>query len=567
MAKKEKFALEMRGVEVRTIEELKENYDAKAILEYFYSGKLLTWLNDRYYDEEAEQVEELDKDLPDKELTVKLREIFEVEDPETAERRRARLEKLSEFTNDKEFTDNIDLVAFSQEELGELLDDEADTVYLCGESFRIPLSVENVRYIGVNSPVITIKCRGTINLSEKGIAIERCTFDEGTKAKLADNRCDAKLEKKEVPAKSDKDFTEIDPKPTVYEKVVETAHVGASAPVTEETKVSEDGNSYDDEYYADEDEYYDDGAYADDEEENEDEDVDTDKKASFCEPESDVGEGVWYSTSSENSIRTNPDNVSLTGLNGWMASGTFSDINDELSSQLLCTLYDVPNPMLISSRILENLEKRKRITDSNNISLITNFYNFTTPTRDRTAIFDAISSQSDITQEFISKTKVLPCNKYTIRALGGGSVFEVSDKFRQPFIISGFDIGEVRIYVPIDKWEEFYNKYVTPIIIIPGPDSVSEKTILSMAHGRSRSYLLNFYHIIEHIAIDMNKLISDNGGENSILSSPYHIFMPQVPWKCDDMKIDGFYRTSTVPSDNNMAAGLKGWYSLLKSIM
>lgn len=209
MAKKEKFALEMRGVEVRTIEELKENYYAKAILEYFHSGKLLTWLNDRYYDEEAEQVEELDKDLPDKELTVKLREIFEVEDPETAERRRARLEKLSEFTNDKEFTDNIDLVAFSQEELGELLDDETDTVYLCGESFRIPLSVENVRYIGVNSPVITIKCRGTIDLSEKGIAIERCTFDEGTKAKLGDSGSAAIPVKEEAPAKADKDIINI----------------------------------------------------------------------------------------------------------------------------------------------------------------------------------------------------------------------------------------------------------------------------------------------------------------------------------------------------------------------
>ncbi len=209
MAKKEKFALEMRGVEVRTIEELKENYDAKAILEYFYSGKLLTWLNDRYYDEEAEQVEELDKDLPDKELTVKLREIFEVEDPETAERRRARLEKLSEFTNDKEFTDNIDLVAFSQEELGELLDDEADTVYLCGESFRIPLSVENVRYIGVNSPVITIKCRGTIDLSEKGVVIERCTFDEGTKAKFGDSGSAAMPVKEEAPAKADKDIINI----------------------------------------------------------------------------------------------------------------------------------------------------------------------------------------------------------------------------------------------------------------------------------------------------------------------------------------------------------------------
>lgn len=55
MVRKEKFALIMAdGAEVRNIDDLKAHFDIGSIVRDFSNGKLLTWLEDRYYDDEAE---------------------------------------------------------------------------------------------------------------------------------------------------------------------------------------------------------------------------------------------------------------------------------------------------------------------------------------------------------------------------------------------------------------------------------------------------------------------------------------------------------------------------------
>ena len=78
MARKIRFPLKMKnGVEVRTLDELKENFDLESVLGYFIDGKLATWLADRYYDEKAEAVSALSAEMPD--LNAKLCEILEVE--------------------------------------------------------------------------------------------------------------------------------------------------------------------------------------------------------------------------------------------------------------------------------------------------------------------------------------------------------------------------------------------------------------------------------------------------------------------------------------------------------
>ena len=49
MARKIRFPLKMKnGAEVRTLDELKENFDLESVLGYFADGKLSTWLADRY---------------------------------------------------------------------------------------------------------------------------------------------------------------------------------------------------------------------------------------------------------------------------------------------------------------------------------------------------------------------------------------------------------------------------------------------------------------------------------------------------------------------------------------
>lgn len=191
MAKKVKFPLDMcNDIMVRTIEELKENYNAEKVTECFLNGKLLTWLKDRYYDEEAESVKKLSEQANIHNPAAKLGEIFGIKVEETVnveelEIRREKLEKLRAITSDDEILDNVDSVAFSQEDLGDLLDDGADVIYLCGDKFRIPLSVKNVKYIGVNNPAVSIGDKKEDDLEESGISFEKCELPEEIKEKIA----------------------------------------------------------------------------------------------------------------------------------------------------------------------------------------------------------------------------------------------------------------------------------------------------------------------------------------------------------------------------------------------
>ena len=157
MAKKKiKFALKLKeGVEARSLQELREAFDLNQIVAYFLDGKLETWLLDRYYEDLAEKISNLDKSDP--ELRKKLCKIFEVEYEEDClsieeiEERNRRIKKLKEVTDDEEIIKNVDKVAFCQEELADLLDEGQKTIYLCGTDFHIPVSKKGIRYIGVET--------------------------------------------------------------------------------------------------------------------------------------------------------------------------------------------------------------------------------------------------------------------------------------------------------------------------------------------------------------------------------------------------------------------------------
>lgn len=108
MGKKIRFPLKLsEGAEVRTLEELREHFDLEAVLEYYKNGKLLTWLEDRYLEGEAEAVQALDEASPD--FQRRLCEVFQVEytggdiDLEAIERRQERLKRLRSITDEAEY--------------------------------------------------------------------------------------------------------------------------------------------------------------------------------------------------------------------------------------------------------------------------------------------------------------------------------------------------------------------------------------------------------------------------------------------------------------------------------
>lgn len=184
MAKKIRFSLEMeQGVEVRTLEELRNNFSLGRVLFYLSNGKLVTWLRDRYEDEIADKITELDSE--DSILAEKICEILGVEyneeviaNLEKTEERNKKLSILKEYTEEQQFLDVVDQVAFTQDDIYDLLDEGETTIYLCGEKFSVPLSKKGMTYIGVNQPIVVIDSKKIIDWDEKDIHFVEVKFDE-----------------------------------------------------------------------------------------------------------------------------------------------------------------------------------------------------------------------------------------------------------------------------------------------------------------------------------------------------------------------------------------------------
>ena len=172
---KKMFTLTLKDdVEVRTLEELRDNFDLERVVEYFKSGELLTWLEDRFYDDEAEAIENIDAD--DRNLTAKICAALDVEcddDLEFMQRVREKKSLLAEMTDDESIIDNAAATALNQEDLATLIQMDYKTIYLCGENFNVPIRVAGVKYIGVlSTPKIKIRAKSQDELDAQSIAFE-----------------------------------------------------------------------------------------------------------------------------------------------------------------------------------------------------------------------------------------------------------------------------------------------------------------------------------------------------------------------------------------------------------
>lgn len=184
MAKKIRFPLEMEnGVEVRSMEELRDNFSTSRVLSYLKNGKLEVWLRDRFETDIADKIGQLDLQAED--LAKKLCEIFDItyneeaeDELKKAEERTERILLLKKYTDDKQFEEVIDSIAFNQDELYDLLDEETDTIYLCGEKFSIPLAKEGVSYIGINQPTVVIDSKVEVDWVRKNISVENVVLDQ-----------------------------------------------------------------------------------------------------------------------------------------------------------------------------------------------------------------------------------------------------------------------------------------------------------------------------------------------------------------------------------------------------
>ena len=185
MAKKIRFPLEMeKDIEVRNLEELKDNFSLARVIGYINDGKLITWLQDRYENELAEEVKKINVEAED--AAKKICALFDVEYDETAEEevekaeeRKRKLELLKKFPDCMEYAKYIDLVAFDQDDLYDLLDEDVNEIYLCGNKFTIPIAKGNIKYVGILDKVtVVINSKEPVDFNSRGIIFENCVFDE-----------------------------------------------------------------------------------------------------------------------------------------------------------------------------------------------------------------------------------------------------------------------------------------------------------------------------------------------------------------------------------------------------
>ena len=186
MAKKIKFPLSMKNdVLVKDLNELRENFDLDKAVSYFLDGKLLRWLEARYYDTESDAIKNLNKDSAD--FKQQLCNIFDVDfsafgntdtDFDVVAEHNRKLSKLKQYTSDTTILDNVDAVAFNQEDLADLLDEGVHDIYLCDNSFAIPLRVENKRYVGIGKVEVFINSDEKVDFESKNIEFENVQFNE-----------------------------------------------------------------------------------------------------------------------------------------------------------------------------------------------------------------------------------------------------------------------------------------------------------------------------------------------------------------------------------------------------
>lgn len=182
MVRKIKFPLIMKdNVEVRTIEELRVNFYSDKILEYFMNGKLQKWLEDRYYEDEANKISQINIKENSKNIISQICSILELDSI------KERKDLLKQFTNDKKWLEKIDYIAFTQEELdSNLLNWNFDKTsnkketYICGNDFLITDEYNDITYIGVDQCTVSIKANKSFNAIDKNIKFKnlRLTSDE-----------------------------------------------------------------------------------------------------------------------------------------------------------------------------------------------------------------------------------------------------------------------------------------------------------------------------------------------------------------------------------------------------
>ena len=233
MAKKKiRFTLEMKdGVQARILEDVQKHFSLEKVLVYIEDGRMDTWLRERYQNNIADGIAALDK--ADSDYNKKLYALFgvdydeaEVEEMAKAAERGEKLKKLREYTDEQNYLDNADYVAFEQDDLYDLLDEGATTIYLCGKRFEIPLEKSGISYIGVNKPTVVINSKSVVDWKSKDISLDSVKYNEKYQAVI-----DAEAQRKK-PMTWQEEFGEYTPSILTSKTIENDYYIGVAKELT-----------------------------------------------------------------------------------------------------------------------------------------------------------------------------------------------------------------------------------------------------------------------------------------------------------------------------------------------
>ena len=241
---RKKFPLLFKNnIEINTMSDLKKHFDFRKLVGYFQNGKLVTWLEDRFYSDEADAIKALrttDRHAPHKIcdiIGVNFEEYAEeLDDAETIAWRQERREHLKKFTTDPEIIKRIDSVAFNQEDLEDILSDSnlPNTIYLCSNFYRFPSGIlrkQYLSYVGIgDNVVIKFETKKPVDLSSLELSFQNITFTEEDMEVVEEEPESVEKEVEEVESEVEE---EVGEQPSssrcIEDKIVQASFLPASA--------------------------------------------------------------------------------------------------------------------------------------------------------------------------------------------------------------------------------------------------------------------------------------------------------------------------------------------------
>lgn len=193
MVKQIKFPLIMKqNVEVRNIEELRENFDIESVMTYFLRGTLNRWLANNYYDDILENIQELtgEEENIDQMLANALGIDDRSEDTIFGTQELIRKVKIKEklrSSMDEQELEEMDHIAETQDDIKQFIEAGYKKIYLYGDEFTIPREMKNVECIGIcnPNPVIRIEADSRQEFQERRVKLQNVRFMDDASTEMA----------------------------------------------------------------------------------------------------------------------------------------------------------------------------------------------------------------------------------------------------------------------------------------------------------------------------------------------------------------------------------------------